>query len=176
MNLISIPTDLRYYYIYFCLYFWRLLGLSNAVRRTCGVRPQMLISETTGEATRTEDLKSSVNRGIRTRLLNPKWINGMLEHDHHGAQQIAKRVENALGLAATTHIVDNWIWSSVAERYIFDDMTRERITENNRFAAAHLVERLIEAENRGYWKATDEEKEKLRVAYLKIEGEIEDYI
>jgi cobaltochelatase CobN len=38
------------------------------------------------------------------------------------------------------------------------------------------VERLIEAENRGYWKATDEEKEKLRVAYLKIEGEIEDDI
>ncbi|MFZ2184931.1 MAG: magnesium chelatase subunit H [Methanothrix sp.] len=161
--------DLDHYFEYFG-------GLSNAVRRTCGVRPQMLISDTTGEAIRTEDLKSSVNRGIRTRLLNPKWINGMLEHDHHGAQQIAKRVENALGLAATTHIVDNWIWASVAERYIFDDMTRERITENNRFAAAHLVERLIEAENRGYWKATDEEKEKLRVAYLKIEGEIEDDI
>jgi cobaltochelatase CobN len=136
----------------------------------------MLISDTTGEAIRTEDLKSSVNRGIRTRLLNPKWIDGMLEHDYHGAQQIVKRVENALGLAATTHIVDNWIWSSVAERYIFDDMTRERITENNRFVAAELVERLVEAENRGYWKATDEEKEKLRAAYLKIEGEIEDSI
>ncbi|HNQ53149.1 MAG TPA: magnesium chelatase subunit H [Methanothrix soehngenii] len=161
--------DLDHYFEYFG-------GLSNAVRRTCGVRPQMLISDTTGEAIRTEDLKSSVNRGIRTRLLNPKWIDGMLEHDYHGAQQIVKRVENALGLAATTHIVDNWIWSSVAERYIFDDMTRERITENNRFVAAELVERLVEAENRGYWKATDEEKEKLRAAYLKIEGEIEDSI
>ncbi len=159
--------DLDHYFEYFG-------GLSNAVRRTCGERPQMLISDTTGEAIRTEDLKSSVNRGIRTRLLNPKWIDGMLEHDYHGAQQIADRVGNALGLAATTHIVDNWIWSSIAERYIFDDRMRERVTENNRFAAAQLVERLVEAENRGYWNATDEEMEKLRAAYLKIEGEIED--
>ena len=159
--------DLDHYFEYFG-------GLSNAVRRTGGERPQMLVSDTTGEAIRTEDLKSSVNRGMRTRLLNPKWINGMLEHEYHGAQQIADRVENALGLAATSHVVDDWVWSSIAQRYVFDDRMRERIVENNRFAAAELVGRLIEAESRGYWKATDDEKDRLRAAYLKIEGEIEE--
>jgi len=159
--------DLDHYFEYFG-------GLSNAVRRTRGERPKMLVSDTTGESIRTEDLMSSVTRGIRTRLLNPKWIDSLLEHDYHGAQQIANRIENALGLAATAHVVDNWVWSSIAERYIFDDRMRERIVENNRFAAAQLVGRLIEAESRGYWKATDDEKDKLRAAYLKIEGEIEE--
>ena len=74
--------------------------------------------------------------GARTRILNPRWIDGMLQHDFHGAQQIAERVENMLGLSATTGSVDGWIWHEIAQRYIFNPDTRSRLTRNNRFAAA----------------------------------------
>lgn len=134
----------------------------------------MLISDTTGEVIQTEDVKDVIARGARTRLLNPKWIDGMLEHEFHGAQQVAERLENMLGLAATTHSVDNWIWSSLAERYMLDGEMRERLAKNNRFAAAEIADRLFEAEKRGYWKATEEEMELLRNAYLDIEGHIEE--
>ena len=158
--------DLDHYFEYFG-------GLSNAIKNAGGDRPQMLITDTTDEAICTEELFDSVNRGIRTRLLNPKWIDGMLEHDYHGGQQIAKRVGNALGLAATTHSITDWVWSSIAERYIFDEQVRERLEKNNRFACSQVIERLLEAEKRGYWNATRDELERLKEVYLKLEGEIE---
>lgn len=159
--------DLDHYYEFFG-------GLSNAVKAARGKRPEMLVTDTTGELIETECARDVITRGARTRLLNPKWTEGMLKHDFHGTQQISDRVENMLGLAATTGSVDNWIWSSIAERYVFDDNIRDKLIENNRFAAAEIMERLFEAERRGYWDATDGVLEKLRKIYLDLEGKIEE--
>jgi cobaltochelatase CobN len=159
--------DLDHYYEFFG-------GLSRAVQMEKGEPVRMLISDTTEEVICTEDVARAINRGARTRLLNPRWANAMLSHEFHGAQQIADRVENMLGLAATTHSVDNWIWSAIAERYLFDREMNEKLTNNNSFAAAAVAERLLEAEKRGYWQATTEEMEKLRAVYLDMEGDIEE--
>jgi len=160
-------VDLDHYFEYFG-------GLNKAVETVSGKSPMMMISDTTKEVVYTEDVRDVIKRGTRTRLLNPKWIDEMLKHDYHGAQQIEERVYNTLGLAATTHAVDNWIWSSIAERFVFDEEMRKRLMENNKFAALGLTERLMEAEQRGYWEATEEELEKLRDAYRQIEGDIEE--
>jgi len=156
-------------------YFEFIGGLNKAVEAVSGTRPMLMVSDTTKEVVSTEDVRDVVTRGTRTRLLNPKWIDEMLKHEYHGAQQIDERVYNTLGLAATTHAVDNWIWSSIAERFVFDEEMRRRIMENNKFSAVRIVERLMEAEQRGYWEATEEEKEGLRQAYLEMEGTIEGY-
>ena len=160
-------VDLDHYFEFFG-------GLSKAVETVKGKKAAMMITDTTKEVIKTEDVGDVIVRGTRTRLLNPKWIDGMLEHAYHGAQQIADRVENMLGLAATTNAVPNWIWSSIAERFVFDEEMRRRLEENNKFAAMEIVERLFEAEKRGYWKATEEELEKMRIAYLEMEGGIEE--
>jgi len=160
-------VDLDHYFEFFG-------GLSNAVETVKGEKAAMLITDTTKEVIKTEDVGDVIVRGTRTRLLNPKWIDGMLEHDYHGAQQIADRLENTLGLAATTNAVPNWIWSSIAERFVFDEEMRKRLEENNKFAAVEIMDRLFEAEKRGYWKATEEELEKMRKAYLEMEGDIEE--
>lgn len=159
--------DLDHYYEFFG-------GLARAVQKERGILPKMLISDTTEEVVRTEDVNDAITRGARTRLLNPRWANAMLEHELHGAQQVADRVENMLGLAATTHAVENWIWSAIAERYIFDNEMQEKLIKNNQYAAAEVVKRLLEAEKRGYWKAAEQEREKLRLAFLDIEGRIEE--
>ncbi|MFB3763838.1 MAG: magnesium chelatase subunit H [Methanotrichaceae archaeon] len=161
--------DLDHYFEFFG-------GISNAVKLARGERPKMLITDTTEEVIRTEDAGKAVTRGARTRLLNPKWANAMLEHDFHGTQQIAERLENVLGLAATTNAVDNWIWSAIAGRYIFDEEMRKKLIDNNKFAAADIVERLLEAEKRGYWDAGEEEIEDLKEAYLEMEGIIEESV
>ena len=160
-------VDLDHYFEFFG-------GLSKAVETVKGQKAAMLITDTTKEVIKTEDVGDVIVRGTRTRLLNPKWIDGMLEHDYHGAQQIADRVENTLGLAATTNAVPNWVWSSIAERFVFDEEMRKRLEENNKFAAVEIMERLFEAEKRGYWKATEEELEKMRDVYLEMEGGIEE--
>ena len=160
-------VDLDHYFEFFG-------GLSKAVETVKGQKAAMLITDTTKEVIKTEDVGDVIVRGTRTRLLNPKWIDGMLEHEYHGAQQIADRLENTLGLAATTNAVPNWIWSSIAERFVFDEEMRKRLEENNKFAAVEIMERIFEAEKRGYWKASEEELEKMRKAYLEMEGDIEE--
>jgi len=159
--------DLDHYFEYFG-------GLTKAVETVSGQTPVMLISDTTKEVIETAGIEKVISRGVRTRLLNPKWIDEMLKHDFHGTQQIEERVYNTLGLAATTHSVENWIWSSIADRFIFNEEMRERLMENNRYSALGLAERLLEAEQRGYWNATEEEMNKLRDAFLEMEGHIEE--
>lgn len=160
-------TDLDHYYEFFG-------GLSKAVENIKGEKPEMLISDTTKELIKTETVDKAIQRGVRTRLLNPKWIDGMLKHHYHGGQKVAERVEYLLGFAATTNKVDNWIWSKVAEDYVFNEEMRKRLQENNKWALHEMMGRLLEANQRGYWQATQEELDKLRRLYLEVEGELEE--
>lgn len=159
--------DLDHYYEFFG-------GLSRTVESVKGEAPVMLITDTTKEVLRTETVGESLNRGLRTRLLNPKWIDALLAHEYHGAQKIADRVENLIGFAATTHAVENWVWSAVTDRYIRDEQMFARMAANNRFATEEILKRLSEADSRGYWKATEEERNLLRDRYLDLEGMIEE--
>ena len=162
-------TDLDHYYEFFG-------GLAKSVEHMKGKKPEMLISDTTKEAIKTEEVGRAISRGVRTRLLNPKWIEGMLEHDFHGAQKIADRVEYLLGLAATTGTVEDWIWEGVARRFVLDEEMRKRLSENNKFAFMEIARRLLEAAERGYWKATGEEIERIREIYAEEEGILEESI
>lgn len=160
-------TDLDHYYEYFG-------GLSKSVENAKGQKAEVYITDTTGEKIQTETVDRSIARGVRTRLLNPKWIDAMLEHSYHGVQKINDRFENILGLAATTNKVDGWIFSDMHKTYIADEAMRRRLTENNRWAYFSMIERLMECNKRGYWDATKEEREELRRAYLELEGDIEE--
>ncbi|MNP37198.1 Aerobic cobaltochelatase subunit CobN [compost metagenome] len=95
-------TDLDHFYEFFG-------GLAKSVSMMKGTDADIYISDTTGERPRTEDAAAAIGRGLRTRLLNPKWINGLLEHPFHGAQKIAERFGIMVGLAATTGKVDSWM-------------------------------------------------------------------
>jgi len=162
-------ADLDHYYEFFG-------GLSRSVESVTGKSPEMMISDTSKEKIRTEGVGQALNRGVRTRLLNPKFIDELLNHDFHGAQKLTERVENLIGFAATTHAVDQQIWSDVTSRYFEDEEMFRRMMENNRFATEAMNKRLLEAHQRGYWDASDEELELLRKRYFELEGEIEEQI
>lgn len=161
--------DLDHYYEYFG-------GLSKSVEMERGIKTPVYISDTTGEVVQTEDVQISIERGVRTRLLNPKWIDGLLEHEQHGAQQILERFENLIGLAATTNRVESWVFSELNTTYIVNKERRKQLTENNRWAYHSMMERLFESHSRGYWNAQEEELQQLKEVYLGIEGAIEEKI
>ncbi|VUT23701.1 MAG: cobaltochelatase subunit CobN [Candidatus Methanolliviera sp. GoM_oil] len=160
-------TDLDHYYEFSG-------GLSKAVESVSGIKPEMFITDTTKEIVKTEGIDKAIQRGVRTRLLNPKWVEGMLDDGYNGAQHIQERVENILGLAATTNEVDNWIWGEIEDRYILDEEVRKKLEEVNPWALNNMMETLFEANERGYWEASEEELEKLREICLEVEGWIED--
>jgi cobaltochelatase CobN len=159
--------DLDHYYEFFG-------GLSRTVEAARGTPPEMIISDTSKEVIRTEGVGEAINRGVRTRLLNPKWIDDLLRHDYHGVQKVGERVENLIGFAATTHAVENWVWSAVTDRYVRDEEMFRRLIENNQYATEEMLNRLMEARDRGYWAATEEELDLLRGRYLQLEGHIEE--
>ncbi|WP_077369016.1 magnesium chelatase subunit H [Anaerosalibacter sp. Marseille-P3206] len=162
-------TDLDHYYEFFG-------GLAKSIEMVKGKKAEIYISDTTGESIETETVDKSIERGVRTRLLNPKWIDAMLEHKYHGVQEIYDRFENIIGLSATTNKVDNWVFDSLQSTYVSDEELREKLKENNRWAYLSMMERLLEANQRGYWDATDKQLEELRKVYIEVEGSIEEKI
>jgi cobaltochelatase CobN len=149
-------------------------GLSTAVKKISGKRPHMFISDTTKEIIKTEDIKDAIERGVRTRTLNPKWLEAMLEHGYDGVVNIEDRVENILGLAATTEKVANWVWDEVTDRIVLNEEVRKQMEEANPWALEDIIDHLLEAERRGYWEASAERLEGLRNTSLEVEGWIEE--
>lgn len=160
-------TDLDHYYEF-------AGGLQRAAKMSGSSNVESLILDTTGEQVYADTYAESAARGVRTRILNPKWIDGQLAHPFHGGQQIADRMENLLGLAATADCIPSETFSQVEKAYVSDPEMRRRMQDNNRYAYLSSMERLMEADRRGYWDATPEQREELRDVYLETEGEIED--
>lgn len=159
--------DLDHYYEFFG-------GLAKSVEKIKGRKAQQYISDTTGEQVRTEDIQYSIERGVRTRLLNPQWIDGLLQHDYHGVQKIADRFKNILGLAATTDKVEQWIFQKLYSRYVDDESMRQRMLRNNPWAYGSCLETLLECEQRGYWQTNANELRRIKEVYLKVEGKLEE--
>ncbi len=159
-------TDLDHYYEF-------MGGLSNAVEQLTGRKAELLVTDQTEELPDVEELSMVIERACRTRLLNPRWIDGMLQHDFHGAQKIKQRVEHLLGFSATTGMVKDWLYDSVTSSLVFDQSTRNRLNRNNPYALKRIAEILLETEKRGLWKTSPETCERLRDMLLEIEADVE---
>lgn len=155
--------DLDHYYEF-------LGGLSKSVEiARNGNKASVFVVDGSGCKIRTQDVKKSIEHGIRTRLLNPKWINGLLEVKYHGAQTVNDRFENVLGLAATVGEVESSVFSDMLKCYVEDTDVQQRMRDNNNWAYMSMLERLFEANSRGYWDASEEELKILKNAYEKSE-------
>ena len=119
------------------------------------------------------DMKEELERVARTRLLNPKWIEGKKRHGYKGAAVISDRIYHLYGWQATTRLVDDWVFNDIAETFVLDKEMREWFEENNKWALESLNRRLLEAQQRGLWNADPEILEKLKTSYIEIEGLLE---
>ena len=155
-------TDLDHYYEFFG-------GLARSVKEKQGKYAEQWVIDSTEEDLEIEDVEKVIDRATRSRTLNPKWIDGMLSHDFHGAQKISQRVGYLLGLQATTGKVKDWLFEQAAQTLLFNEEMRRRLMENNRYATLELAERMLEAHKRGYWQATPQGVDRLKTMILDIE-------
>ncbi len=159
-------TDLDHYYEF-------MGGLAASLREKTGREADIMVFDTTEEEVEVEELQSTIERASRTRIFNPAWLDGMLEHDFHGSKKIKDRVEYLMGFAATTGKVNNWIFEEVGDRLIFNEEMRRRLQDNNPYAAVEIGELLLEIERRGYWQTTSEKLDQLRDIVMEMEGNVE---
>ncbi|OPX59693.1 MAG: cobaltochelatase subunit CobN [Methanobacterium sp. PtaB.Bin024] len=159
-------TDLDHYYEF-------LGGLSRTIENKRGEKADVLVVDSTEEEVRVEGLSQTIQRATRTRLLNPAWIDGMLNHEFHGAQKLQDNLEYLLGFAATTGQVENWLFDEAADKLLFDEEMRKKILENNPYAAVKMGETLLETERRGYWEVDEEKIRELRDLVVNMDAEVE---
>jgi len=155
-------------------YFDTLGGINSAVRRAKGGKatPVYIADQTTGSGT-VRTLSEQVALETRTRTLNPKWYEGMLEHGYEGVRQIEVHVTNTLGWSATTGEVQPWVYRQITETFILDPEMRARLAKLNPTASARVANRLIEASERQYWQPDEQTLAALRTAGEELEDRLE---
>jgi cobaltochelatase CobN len=97
-------------------------------------------------------LDEEIARVVRSRVVNPKWIDGVKRHGYKGAFEIAATVDYLFAFAATTRAVKNHHFDLVEEAVLADEDTRDFIAEHNPPALKEIAERLQEAIDRGLWQ------------------------
>ncbi len=96
-------------------------------------------------------LEDEMGRVVRSRVVNPKWIDGVKRHGYKGAFEIAATVDYMFAFAATTGAVKSHHFDAVHAAFIDDDDTRQFIEDHNAPALREIAERLEEAIDRGLW-------------------------
>ncbi len=150
-------------------------GLVACVRANSGKKPLSVTGHTDDpERPVTRELAKEMTRIVRSRVLNPKWLEGLKRHGYKGAQEIASAVDRVFGWDATAETAEDWMYQSMAETFLFNEETRKWMEEVNRWAVHSVSERLVEANQRGMWDADPETLSKLRSIYMQAEGTIEE--
>ena len=158
-------TDIDYYY--------ESLGAIAKVAEKAGGRAAVYVGDQTRGPGTVRTLEEQVALESRTRLLNPKWFEGMLKHGYEGVRQIETHVTNTLGWSATTASVPGWVYTRTTETFVLDPAMRDRLAALNPHAAVKLSQRLLEANDRGFWQPDDETLAALREATAELEDRLE---
>ena len=150
-------------------------GLTVAVRAIQGKNPQTYFGDNSTPANpRIRHLKAEIAKVYRSRVVNPKWIAGVMRHGYKGAFEMAATVDYLFAYDATAHCVEDYMYQGIAEAYLFDPPVQDFVQQKNPWALRDMAERLIEAKQRGLWQATPEIIDKLRAIAHQAEGAIEE--
>ena len=136
-------------------------------------KPNSFIADTTTANAQVRTLSETVRLDARTKLLNPKFYEGMLNSGYEGAREITKRLKNTMGWSATSGEVDNFIYEDANDVFIKDEAMRQRMLETNPSAFRDMVTTFLEANGRGYWDTSDENLELLQELYQEVEDKLE---
>ena len=150
-------------------------GLTAAVRAKSGKPPVTYFGDNAvPENPKVRSLSEEIARVYRSRVVNPKWIAGVMRHGYKGAFEMSATVDYLFAYDATTGCVEDHMYRGVADAYLLDSEVRQFVEASNPWALRDMSERLIEANQRGLWKGADERiLDELRAIAHEAEGQIE---
>jgi magnesium chelatase subunit H len=155
-------------------YFDTLGGITRAVNRARDEgEVAVYISDHTKGTGKVRTLADQVALETRSRSLNPKFYEALLDHGAEGVRQLEAHVSNTLGWSATTGQVDPWVYQRISETFVLDDEMRERLAALNPTASSRMANRLLEATDRQYWTPDPETIAALQNAADALEDRME---
>ncbi|GHC28699.1 cobaltochelatase subunit CobN [Aidingimonas halophila] len=145
-------------------------GMANASRALTGQSPNVYHADHANPAQpRIRTLKEELARVIRSRVLNPKWIEAMREHGYKGAFEMAATVDYLFAYDATTDLVADYQYAQVSETLVLEDANQAFLREHNPAALEEMAERLLEAAQRGMWQEPGQQGQALQDLLLQID-------
>lgn len=145
-------------------------GMTNAVTIYSGQAPAVYHSDHSNpQVPKVRTLQEELNRVIRTRVLNPKWITAMREHGYKGAFEMAASIDYLFAYDATTNLVADYQYQKVADALVFDAQNRAFLQQHNPHALEEMAERLLEATQRGLWQEPGDYADALQQLLLEID-------
>jgi cobaltochelatase CobN len=145
-------------------------GMIATIRSLTGADPKSWFGDSADPARPVvRSLAEEAARVVRTRVVNPRWIEAMQRHGYKGAFEMAATVDYLFGYDATARVVDDWMYEKVTSAYVADPAVRKFFEASNPWALTSIAERLLEATGRGMWNASDDAIELLRRTVLEAE-------
>ena len=127
-------------------------GMSAAVEAASGKQPRVYHNDhSRPERPVIRTLEEEVGRVMRSRVVNPKWIDGVKRHGYKGAFEIAATVDYMFAFAATTGADKTHHFDLAYDAFLADEATQKFIAENNPAALEEIAARFEEAATRGLW-------------------------
>ncbi len=127
-------------------------GMSAAAEQLGGHRPAIYHNDhSRPEKPVIRSLEEEIGRVVRARVVNPKWIDGVMRHGYKGAFEIAATVDYMFAFAATTGAVRDHHFEAAYQAFIVDERVADFLRERNPAAFADLAERFLEAIDRNLW-------------------------
>ena len=161
-------SDIDHYYEY-------LGGISKTVELISKKKPSIMVGDINGygEQQKICSLEKMVSLESRTKLLNPKWYESMLEHGYEGVREIESHLSNTYGWSATASAVKDWTYQQFNETYLQDPEMLERLKSLNLHATMSMTRRLLEANSRGFWNTDSRTIDELQELYADLETRME---
>jgi cobaltochelatase CobN len=142
---------------------FQYLGATGmAIRTLDGKSPTVMLTNLIDpSAPSQESVEKFLGREMKTRYLNPKWVDAMVNEGYAGARFINKMVFNLWGWEATLpEAVSDNDWNQIYETYIHDkyqlDIKNRFRKSGNLYAYQAMLARLIETVRKEYWHADKE--------------------
>ncbi|MFZ9713846.1 MAG: cobaltochelatase subunit CobN [Vulcanococcus sp.] len=150
-------------------------GLSAAVEAVRGEAPALWFGDhSRHQRPRMHRLERELDKVIRSRVLNPRWIEGMQQHGYKGGFEMAASLDYLFAYDASTGRVPDWSYGAISDQWLGDAQVNAFLRQHNPWALRDMAERLLEAHHRGLWEgATKNQLTQLRELVLDAEALVE---
>ena len=150
-------------------------GLSAAVSKVSGKTPSLMFADhSRRERLRIHSLDREIDKVVRSRLLNPRWIEGMKQHGYKVAFEMGASLDYLFAYDATTGVVPDWCYEQIAERWLLDADVRAFLLNCNPWVLRDMAERCLEASTRQLWSDADPSQlDAIRTVLLDSERAVE---
>lgn len=157
----------------------RVQGGYQLAARALGSRRRLrqYMGETSADGSlRVVPMADHVTRAIRDTLLNDVWLEQVQEEGYAGAAELMGRIQNLFDTQCVLENLAPELLDDVAERLLLDEDRIRWFREVNPHALEESGRRFLELQQRGKWNGAPEVLRRLRMAYLRAEGDLEDAV